>query len=488
MLNVSFLRISISSLLLFISPFLLLSQNKVEEIENLVNYCHEKGILNGTLLVAEKGEIIYHKSLGLADFDNNIPLTENTPLCLASITKQFTAMGIMILEHQGKIEYSDSLKKLFPEFPTYMHDITVRQLLQHTSGLKRTHYEYSDSLINDNIYENIKKSVDDKLLFTPNSDLRYSNSAFVISAMIIEKVSGETYESFLKQHIFDPLGMTRTFVYKAEDQKRKDIAIAFDGFGNKDDYNIFTYGSAGIYSTPEDLFRWCQSFTTDKIIPSSSKKEAFEPAVSNDGKLLEYKIRNNTWSYGLGLAIYRDSLEGVVGHSGAYGGFFNLLMKDMKNDTEVILLTNNGRLLPLFDFGYAIQDILRNKPYTLPKTSIDLAIREKCFDDLDKGIEYYHHLKKNDPNKYNFGNEHELNRLGYAFLQKERFDDAITIFKLLISEFPKAYNPYDSLGEGYYMNKQYKLSIKFYKKSLALNPENSNAEKMISKIKAEMKK
>lgn len=308
--------------------------------------------------------------------------------------------------------------------------------------------------------------------------------------MIIEKKSGMTYEAFLQKQVWQPLGMTHTFVMNKEDRLRKDIAIGYDGFNNKDDFNVLTYGTNGVYSSAEDLFRWSQSMSTNLIIPFSSKKISYQPAKSISGKVFDLAIRGNTTGYGFAQFVYKDDLDGVVGHSGAFGGFYNILLRDMKNDRDVILLTNNGRVLNIFAFGNAILHILRGNAYQMPKASIDLAIRKMYYNNIDKAIEYYYELKNDFPDMYQFDNEWELNRLGYALIEDHRNDDAIKIFKLLVSEFPDSTNPHDSLGEAYFLNKQYELAIESYQQALQIDGGYFNADQareMIKKGKAKLK-
>lgn len=479
----------IVSVLIIFLALQLSAQNRIDEIDKLVGYCQENGMFNGNILIAENGEIIYHKSIGTTDFENSKPLNINTSFCLGSISKQFTAMGIMVLEEMDKLNYSDTLGEIFPELPEYLHKITIKNLLQHTSGLKRTHYQNHDGLMNDEIFQILMKTEGDKLMFEPGTDLSYSNTAYILLAIIIEKVSGKTYEEFLQEYVWQPLGMTHTFVMSQDDYGRQDIAIGYDGFGNKDDFNVLTYGTNGVYSTTEDLFRWSQSMSTNKIIPLASKEVSYQPATSTSGEILDLSMRDNIFSYGFGQYIYRDSLEGIIGHSGAFGGFYNILMKDLESNRDVVVLTNNGRLLPIFEFGNAIQNILRGESYEMPKVSIDLAIRRKYYNNIDEGIKYYHKLKKESPNKYKFDDEWELNRLGYALLADERINDAIKIFKLLISEFPNSVNPHDSLGEAYFNSKQYDLAIKSYQKALAINEnydDAPHAKEMIKKSKEKL--
>lgn len=457
-------------------------KEEIAKIDSIVSYYIENGMFNGTLLIAKKNEIIYHKSFGYSDVESGKELNTNTPFCLASITKQFTATAIMILENQNKLKFTNTIGQIFPELPEYLHQIKIVNLLQHTSGLKRSHYKHHEKLNNEEVYGNLMRTASDTLLFEPNTDLNYSNTSYILLALIIEKISGQSYQDFLEEKIFAPLGMTNTFVFSNHDKGRNDIAIAYDGFGNKDDYNVLTYGSAGIYSTPEDLFRWTQSFTTDQILPYDIKKRAYEQVVSKSGKVLDSKIRENTWGYGFGLRIFRDSLAKVVGHSGAFGGFYNVMAKDMKYDNDVIILSNNGRLLDINNFGKLFLNILRRQEYEMPLLSIDKAIRQMCIEDIDKGISYYHQLKSNFIDKYKFNNEQELNRLGYALLKMDDIEGAIKIFKLLISEFPDSPNPYDSLGEAYYQKEDYEQALANYRKAIEFGGTYGNAKYMINKI------
>lgn len=445
------------------------AQTRLEKIDELVSFCQSNNMFNGNILVAEKGQIIYHRSIGWADVENNIPLNSNTSFCLGSISKQFTAFGIMLLKDQNKVTYSTTVGQIFPELPKYMHPITLKNLMQHTSGLKRTHYGDQDGLKNEEIYQNFLKTEGESLLFEPGTDLRYSNSGYMLLAMIVERVSGQSFESFLYENVWKPLGMTNTFVMSEEDSNRPNKAIGFDGFGNKDDFNVLTYGSNGIYSSTEDLFRWMQSFNTDLLMSHDDKSEAWKPALTNTGELLHENFGSYPWNYGFGLFICNEDLEGVIGHSGAFGGFLNMVMHDFEHDRDVVLLTNNGRMLPIAEMGVAIQNILRDKPYTLPKISIDYELRKNYYPDIDKAIHYYHQLKEEYPTKYKFNNEWELNKLAYALMADKRYTDAVKILELLVSEFPDRPNPYDSLGEAYYLNGQYKLSIKSYEQALAID-------------------
>ncbi|MEX0288081.1 MAG: serine hydrolase, partial [Flavobacteriaceae bacterium] len=375
----------------------------------------------------------------------------------------------------AKLDYSDTVGTFFPELPSYMHKITLENLMQHTSGLRRTHYQEKDSLENKEIFQNFLNAKSDSLLFEPGTDLSYSNSGYMLLAMIVEKVSHEGYAQFLRENVWKPLGMSNTFVMSRDKRGRDNLAIGYDGFGSIDDFNTLTYGSNGVYASAKDLLKWMQSLTTNSIIPYENKSKAWKPAVSKSGQLLHDNVREHIYHYGYGLFIFKDELKGLIGHSGAFGGFLNIMTKDLDHNREVIILTNNGRLIPIFEVGKAINHILRGQPYVYPKISIDYELRKRHYDHIDTAIQYYQELKASSPDKYKFDNEWELNRLGYALLADDRIVDAIKIFKLLVSEFPNRPNPYDSLGEAYYRNGQFKLSVESYKEALAID-ENYNVD------------
>jgi len=455
-------------------------QDKLNEIEKLFTYYHKNKIFNGNVLIAEKGEIIYHKSFGFTELKDSIPLGKNTAFSLASITKPFVAMGIMVLKEEDKLEYSDELKKYFPQLPEFLHSITIKNLLQHTSGLARGHFKVDDRLRNEALLERLMKT--DSLDYKTGSRLKYSNSAYILLAMIIEKVSNQTFGQFMKEAVFDPLGMTCTFLFDKEEQEYKDIAIGYDGFGNKSDYDLTTYGSAGIYSTTEDLLKWSRELSKNSIITQETITEALIPSKSPKGEILDLSIGGIKVGYGLGFFIFKDKLEGIVGHSGAYGGFYNILVKDLNYDREVIILTNNGRSFSIFDLSATIQNILNNRPYQLPKISTDVIFKD-YFNSIEDGIVYYSELKKTAKKKYDFGNESGLNKLGYGLISKNKIKSAIKVFELFVSEFPESFRPYHGLGKAYYLDEQYKLSLKNYQKSFDLNKNNSIAKKMIAEIK-----
>lgn len=462
------------------------AQKAINQIDEFVMHCHENGMFNGSILIAESGQIVYHRSLGFADLEDASPLHANTPFYLASISKQITAMGIMILSEQNKLSYSDKLGNFFPEIPSHFKDITVRHLLNHTSGIVDTYRRlpHQDNMTNADVLATLHDM--DSLLFKPGSAFHYSNTGYFLLAMIIEEVSNQSLSKFLTDSVFLPLGMINTFVFDEKDKRRKNRAIGFDRFGARSDYNKLSYGAGGIYSTVEDLFKWSQALKNETLVTQETLQESFKPALSNNGGVINYKRKQEAVAYGFGWVIHNGSLEGVYSHSGGYRGFKNIIVMDRKEDIELIFLTNSGGSCPIFEFKEQIFNILSSKEFQYPKPAAVLAMnREFQKDSTIKLTALYHDLKNNSSSEFTFS-ESDLTYFGYHLLKENRISEAKSIFKLNIAEYPASWNPYDCYAEACYKNKEYKASLYNYEKSLELNPSNSNAIKMIKRIKEKM--
>jgi CubicO group peptidase (beta-lactamase class C family) len=193
------------------------TQNRIQKIDSLLTASYKNDLFNGCVLIAEKGKVIYKKSFGYSNESTKEKLNENSIFELASISKTFTAMGIVILKEQGKLSYDDKLAKYIPELSFYK-DITIKHLLHHTSGLDsyeslmETMYDKS-KIVDNKIMIDFFAKYQPKLLFEPKTKWEYSNTGYALLASIIEKVSGLKYGEFLDKAIFNPLKMTNTLVY-----------------------------------------------------------------------------------------------------------------------------------------------------------------------------------------------------------------------------------------------------------------------------------
>ena len=315
---------------------------KALKLDSLFNLLHRLQVLNGNVLIARRGVKIYENVFGYANFRKKDTLTVSSAFQPGSITKQFTAVGIMILKERGLLSYEDTVQQFFPDFP--YHGITIRMLLTHRSGLPNYIYFL------DEIWEDKQEPLTNReaihllsvhhpiFYYPPDKTFDYSNTGYMLLAAIIEEVSGMSYGRFMKKEIFRPLKMHNTRVYN----KNKHTRIRHKATGYlyrlreaEDNYLNGITGDKGIYSTVGDLLKWDMGLYGDKIIKQSTLQEAFKP----QGKPLD-AIEN----YGFGWRMYYlPDCTKVLYHAGWWQGFQGKLIRVMKDTTTIIILKNKKK-------------------------------------------------------------------------------------------------------------------------------------------------
>jgi CubicO group peptidase (beta-lactamase class C family) len=450
---------------------------RAKQISRYMNYCYEKGIFNGVMLIAEDGQIIYHQAMGYADLENRFPLKTNTPFYIASLTKQFTSMAIMMLKERGKLEFDSKLSDFFPEFPSYAEQVTIRHLLTHTAGIP-DHFElgaYKTDLTNAEVLDLLIRQP--KLEFFPGVQFKYSNGNYVLLALIVERVSGESYQEFLRNNIFRPLGMNQTLVYDESKPMIDNRALGYNQFGEKDDYELLTKGAGGVFSTAEDLFKWDQALYSDVLVKPPTLMEAFT----------SYRLQNTLLTgYGFGWAVSDQPNGKIVSHGGGFGGFRAYIERQLNKNRTIIFMSNTGNALPTKDIIAGLRSILDFGSFDYPKIPISIAMQRLISEKgLQEALDQYEQLKLKSPDKYDF-NEEELNKLGYHLLRLQKNTEAIAVFQLNVQAYPESANTYDSLGEAHMLNGDWEAALENYKRSLELDPDNSNARAMIQKIENQL--
>lgn len=321
---------------------------KSQKLDSLYTEMLKYGEFNGNVLIAENDTIVLQKSYGIANMDNNQPLTENSIFNLASVTKQFTATAIYLLVKEGKLSFDDEMSKYIPELDFY-NGITINHLVHHTSGLPdymRIFDEKGDkSRIATNDYV-IKLFAKEKpeLKFEPNEKWAYSNTGYFLLASIIERVSKKSYGGFLKEKIFKPLEMNETnvyFVYK-NSVKIDNLALGYstDSTGTYVSHNDYAksfdgvYGQGRMYSTTLDLYKWSKGLKNNKLLSEEDTKTLFSNSKLNSGQSTDY---------GLGWFLKDgEAHKDYVAHSGRWAGYITYIEKHFDKDITIILLQNNG--------------------------------------------------------------------------------------------------------------------------------------------------
>lgn len=453
---------------------LTVSEKKTQtNVDKLFKHSYEKGLFNGTVLVTQNGKVVYKNAFGFSNKAYNKMLNTESSFYLASVSKQFTAMMIMILEEKGRLNYDDTLAEYFPQFPEYAKNITLKHLLTHTSGIPN-HYRlgiYKPGLTNADVLEALLK---EELDFPPGERYSYSNGGYVLLALIAERATAVPLHQLMNNWIFKPLGMTRTLVYHEKTPRFKNRAIGYNANGGLDDYQIFTTGAGGMFSTVEDLHKWDQALYTEALVSKATLQKAFTPTTLNNGEVS---------NYGYGWGIRDNNGQKSVMHSGSLAGYRTMLHRNLYDNSSYILLTNIGGGTDLGSIRTALTNILEGKSFELPKTPIAFVLRKSINETmsteaLSKKIKT---LVKEKSEVY-VADENRINSLGYSYLNANDIVNAMKVFSINVALFPKASNVYDSLGEAQLMQGDSINAIKNYKKSYKLSRSNTNAIEILKSI------
>ncbi len=310
--------------------------------------------------VIRDGKLVFAKGYGLANLEMNTPITPDTDFRLASVTKQFTAMSIMLLVHDGKLHYDDTLGTIFPEFPEYGREITVRELLNHTSGLKDYGEIYVKQVGENTPMDQVPQLLDKDVLklleqqtetwFPPGTKWEYSNSGYAVLAMVIQKVSGEAYQDFVRERIFKRLGMKKTVAFVKGINEvpnrafgyNKDKATGKFVFGDQSPTSA-VLGDGGIYTSINEMAKWDKGLREHNLLSGAEMREALTPVTFVEGRK---RKDGTTIEYGFGWFL--DPYEGHERqyHDGGTTGFRTTIQRFPKDGLTVIVLANRTDVDP----------------------------------------------------------------------------------------------------------------------------------------------
>ncbi|MCI0516312.1 MAG: beta-lactamase family protein [Woeseiaceae bacterium] len=303
-----------------------------DKVDKLFSDYSGIGMPGAAVLVVRDGQPVLTRVYGLADVASNVAITADTNFRLASLTKQFTAMCVLMLVDRGKLTLEHRITDVFADFPEYGRNVSIRNLLQHTSGL----IDYEDFVPEDSPVQVTDSGVldimrqQDTLYFEPGTQYRYSNSGYAVLAMMVEKVSGQPFAGFLHANIFQPLGMNTTVAYQdgisVVSNRAYGYTVDESGVSGSDQSPwSAVLGDGGIYSSLNDLFKWDQALYTERLIPAGLFEQALTP---------------NLEDYGFGWRI--DDFHGYrrMHHSGSTSGFRNFIQRFPEQRLTVIALTN----------------------------------------------------------------------------------------------------------------------------------------------------
>jgi len=346
------------------------AQDLTQQFDDIVAKYYQDDMPGATVLVAKEGKPIYRAAVGKSNLEYNIDMVPENVFMLASITKQFTAVAILMLEEQGKLSLDDPITKFIPDYPTNGKTITVHQLLNHTSGIKS--YTGIGNLVkvarNDKtLDELIDYFKNEPMDFDPGEAFRYNNSGYVLLGKIIEVLSGETYEDFIESKIFDRLGM-KDSRYGSNSELIQKRAMPYEegpnGYVNANYLSMTLPHAAGsLMSTVDDLLKWQNALTNNTLIKASSLDKAINGSELNNGEHIGY-------GYGLGEMTLKGS-KGYTHSGGIFGTSTNGIYM-IEEDVYVIGLSNCS----CNDIGSLTQNLAAaaiGKPYPTLKDVVELT-------------------------------------------------------------------------------------------------------------------
>jgi len=266
-----------------------------QQYQQLLEANFDKDGPGASILVAKKGAIVYQSSIGKANLELDVPMEAHHVYRIGSITKQFTAVSILMLLEQGKLDLQDDLTKYIPDYPTKEHTITIEHLLTHTSGIKSMTGMpdfFKDSRHDMTTIEMMNYFKNEPMDFAPGEEFRYNNSGYYLLGVIIEKISGMTYAEFIQQNIFEPLGMTASYYGGAEPlipNRAAGYQKQGDTYSNAPYISMtLPYAAGSLLSTVSDLYKWNRALLTDQLLKQTTLAKAYVPYTLNNGEKTDF--------------------------------------------------------------------------------------------------------------------------------------------------------------------------------------------------------
>ena len=330
----------------------ILSPDRVTQLDELLSRMAEDETFSGSVLIAQEDEVLLNRGYGSADREQGIPNTPQTRFFVGSVTKQFTAMAILILQSQGRLDVQDPICRYIEDCPAAWEDITIYHLLTHTSGMvvMPENSSYPESPITPR--ELLGRFEDTPLDFQPGERISYSNCGYWVLGTIIDQVSGQSYEAFVRQWILEPLEMHDS----GFDQDASILAVGYVDQNTAAPAPViessFLYSAGGLYSTVEDLYRWDQALYTEQLISRDLLDQMFIPRISLHPEAV------GSPEYGYGWFVLDHMGRRLVMHGGALDGFRSWVYRYPGDRITIILLSNqeDSQETLLFAWRYLIYE------------------------------------------------------------------------------------------------------------------------------------
>ena len=332
------------------------------------------GWFNGSILIAQGGQVVVSRAYGMANFELDVPNTPHTKFRVGSITKPFTAMAIMLLQERGKINVQDSICKYMPDCPAAWQPITIHHLLSHTSGLAkhdRAREYLKIAMMPMTVTQLIDTFKNKPADFKPGEKFDYNNNGYILLGYVIEKVSGQSYETFLRENIFSPLKMMDTG-YDNHTPLIKHRAAGYVSEGGKLLNAVYVdqsqpFAAGALYSTTQDLLRLDQALYDGKFLAQKTLDMMFTPAIGDYGPAL---------NYGYGWFVNQQLNRRSISHPGGLPGFASMITR-YPDDKVLIVVLSNLQNSQIVRASRDLAAIVFGEKYELPKVRTAVEINPK---------------------------------------------------------------------------------------------------------------
>lgn len=439
-----------------------------------------------SIALVRNGEVVWQHAFGLKDSKMKEPVTDSTVFEAASLSKPVFAYAVMKLVDAGKFDLDKPLNQYLPGdydcgSEPRLAQVTARRVLSHTTGFPN--WRGRDTTL--------------KIYFTPGEKFSYSGEGFVYLSKVIEHITGEKFNDFMKRMVFDPLGMTgSSYVWRTDYDVLKTSRHNSVGEPTPQNKPNVANAAASLHTTARDYARFIAAIlngtglkrvTLRQMLTSQIKVD--EGGTNTTGRPADKLSPNVSWGLGVGLQTTADGLSfwhwGDNGDSKAYFVAFE------KQKTGVVVFSNSANGLSFMPelIEEAVggqQPALAWLKYESYKSPARLLLKNILASGGEAGLQEYR-SSRNERTSSEKINEAQMNRLGYNLLGMKRVRDAIEVFKLNVEDYPQSSNTYDSLGEAYMLDGNKELAIKNYERSVELNPKNTNGVETLKKLREDKK-
>jgi CubicO group peptidase (beta-lactamase class C family) len=477
------------------------AQTAVQRLDSLFTSIREDQGLNGSVLVAEPGAVLYQKSFGLAHAADNIANATDTRFQLASIGKTFTSVAVLQLYERGKLRLDEAIVKYLPAFP--FPKITIRHLLSHTSGLPDLHIfesvvsqDPAHVITNADVIPALTK--EGKLLFEPGDRWSYSNAGYCILALVIEKITRQPFFNYIEQHVWQPAGMRNTYPYalptaktdplRADNYQHPFFSFQLQLVDTIKQYHrlLVTYGGLQglgfVASTPHDLRQFDRSLYNGKLLKAATLQQAYTPVLLNNGKVAEPDP--GKVAFGLGWFIGHDRTGAtLVWNAGFIPGGSTLFIRNI-NTRKVAVILSNIEMERIEEVGENMLRIISNQALRGGKKSLAKDyVRTLALQGPDLAAAHFI-AHRADTAHFRFS-PGELDHAARQFLTYGHSQHALETIKILAFAEPLAWQPYNSYAEILQQCGKKTEAIILFKKSMTLNPNNDHAKQALKQLGAD---